>query len=89
MSAAADLERLTRAAGDVACLVAVASDLADQLDSGARTDVHVLGAVLRALSGQARALHSTADAQWMAALLAEKGAQVSAAPIPATARTGG
>jgi hypothetical protein len=67
MNAAADLEKLTRAVGDVTSLIAVAADLAEIAEAGDTGQVHVLAAVLRALRVQSRVAFDLADAQWMVA----------------------
>lgn len=79
MTTTEDLERLTRAAGDVACLAAVAADMAAAVDRGDEARVHVLAAVLRALLVQASSLHQQADVQWRAAYRAEQAAAGGAA----------
>ena len=64
---AAKLEAITREAGDVYCLVNIANELVSQAEAGDPGPVHRLGAVLRALQAQAKALHQRADDEWMAA----------------------
>jgi len=67
------LEKLTKAAGDVCCLAAIAEDLACEVDSGDIGRAHMLAAVVRAVLVQARALHKQADDQWLAAHRVEQG----------------
>lgn len=77
---AADLEKLARAAGDLACLVAMASDLADEADGGGDMGAIFRAAVLlRSIRAQSKALHVMADAQWIAADRAEQKTQGGAA----------
>lgn len=73
------LERLTRAAGDVACLAVVAADMGAAVDRGDEARVHVLAAVLRALLVQASALQRQAETHWMDVCRAEKQAAGGAA----------
>jgi len=78
MSTVNDLEKLTRAVGDVTCLVSVAADLAESIDAGDHGRTHVLAAVLRALRVQSRAAFDLADAQWMAAVRAAQAVPTTA-----------
>lgn len=77
----AELEAITRAAGDVCCLVAIANDLVSQAEAGDTGRVHELGAVLRAAASQAKALRGRADVQWMAARAASCAEGNSAADV--------
>lgn len=72
MTRAADLHAVTRLAGDVVNLAAVAAELVAAEESGQACRVHVLGAVLRALHAQALATHKAADEQWTQAHRAEQ-----------------
>lgn len=72
MTAATDLQALTRAVGDLCNLAIVAEQLVSEAEAGDTGRVHVLGALLRALRVQARATHSQAEAQWVAAVRAER-----------------
>ncbi|MEY8688955.1 MAG: hypothetical protein AB9M53_03630 [Leptothrix sp. (in: b-proteobacteria)] len=65
MTTAHELETLTRAVGDTACLAGVALQLAIADDAECR--VHVLAAQLRALNMQALATHRQSDDLWITA----------------------
>ncbi|MCK6427268.1 MAG: hypothetical protein L6Q75_19610 [Burkholderiaceae bacterium] len=72
MTTAADLEQVARQACDVVNLAAAAAEQVAQVEAGDTYRLPVLGAMLRALLVQAKAMHAGADAQWIAAHRAEQ-----------------